>query len=184
MCGARAFLTIVPVTFVVAVPTTLAADSGLPDAAAAAACTRPAARSAVRHSSFGAAIRKKLPGNVKYGAGPLLGHSIWKLRCADLTGDGRDEMVVALACCTVSTPTPWAIFRRGRGKWHTAFKRVSRKTTLADLRIDAARDVVEKLPVYEPGDALCCPSGYSYRVTHWSGSRFVAAPQPASASAR
>jgi len=136
-------------------------------------CTRKAARAAILGSSFGRSIEKKLPDNVKNGAGGILGHGIWKLRCADVTRDGRKEMIVVLTCCTANTPTPWAIFGRKAGKWRPAFQVVSRKTSLAGLRVNSKGDVVEKLPIYRLDDALCCPSSFSYRFTHWNGSRFV-----------
>lgn len=136
-------------------------------------CSRRAARSVIPRSSFGRTIRKKLRRFVEVGAGPILGYGIAKLICQDVTRDGRDEMIVLLKCCTSNTPTPWAIFEHRAETWHPIFQVVSRKISVSRLRVNATGDVVEKLPRYEPDDALCCPSGYSYRVTHWNGSRFV-----------
>jgi hypothetical protein len=136
-------------------------------------CTREIASAVISPSSFGRAIKKKLRRFVEAGAGPILGYGIDELLCRDVTRDGRREMVVLLKCCTANTPTPWAIFARRSGSWRPIFQVVSRKISVSDLRVSKKGDVLEKLPRYEQGDAVCCPSRYSYRVTHWNGSRFV-----------
>jgi hypothetical protein len=105
--------------------------------------------------------------------GPILGYSIYKLICRDVTGDGRSEMVLLLQCCTANTPTPWAVFQRKARRWRPIFQVVSRKISVVDLRVNPAGDLVEKLPVYQQGDAMCCPSSYAYRTRHWNGTRFV-----------
>jgi hypothetical protein len=143
------------------------------DAGTTSKCSKKAARAAILGSSFGRSIRRKLRRFVKVGAGPILGYGIWKLLCKDVTRDGRKEMIVALTCCTSGTPTPWAIFERQRRAWRPVFQVVSRKVSLWGLRVNADSDVIEKLPRFKPGDALCCPSSFSYRMTHWNGSRFV-----------
>jgi hypothetical protein len=139
-------------------------------------CSRDFARFAIVSSSFGSSIWKRLRRFVNVGAGPILGFRIWKLICRDVTRDGRREMIAVLTCCTAATPTPWAIFRRGKTRWRPIFQVVSRKVSLSDLTVDANGDVIEKLPIFRPGDAICCPSAFSYRVTRWDGRRFVVRP--------
>jgi hypothetical protein len=151
---------------------------------AAPTCSKSAARKAILSSSFGAAIKRKLHRWVKVGADPILGYGIWKLLCADVTRDGRKEMIAVLTCCTSDTPTPWAIFGQKRSGWRPIFQVVSRKLSLWGLRVSAVGDVIEKLPRFKPGDALCCPSAFSYRVTHWNGTRFVVRRAASAAAAR
>jgi hypothetical protein len=124
-------------------------------------------------SSFGKAIKRKLRPWTEFGAGPILGYGLWRLICEDVTRDGQDEMIALLTCCTAGTPMPWAIFERKADSWRPVYQVVSRKVTLSGLRVNDMGDVVEKLPRYAPDDAYCCPSAFSYRVTHWTGSRFV-----------
>jgi len=70
-------------------------------------------------------------------------------------------MVVLLLCCTVASPSPWAIFKAtSSGRWALAYSRI---TTIATrLRVDAGGDVEEKAPTYAPSDPTCCPSSRTY----------------------
>jgi hypothetical protein len=142
-------------------------------AASARRCSRRTARSRIPRSGFGNTITTKLRRYAEAGAGPVLGYGIAQLICADVTRDGRAEMIVLLKCCTANTPTPWAIYERKAGAWRPVFQVVSRKISVTSLRVDSDGDLVEKLPRYASGDPLCCPSAFSYRATHWNGSRFV-----------
>lgn len=152
---------------------TLARTATASPASSAATCSRATARGVIGDSSFGRAIERRLGQYVAGGAGPILGFGISQLICADVTRDGRREMIVLLKCCTANTPTPWAIFARRGGAWRPLFRVVSRRISVTRIRVNARGDVVEKLPRYEPDDGLCCPSGYTYRTTRWNGSRFV-----------
>jgi hypothetical protein len=100
--------------------------------------------------------------------------------------------VVLLRCCTVSTPSPWAIYIRQGKSWRLSYERIGYKTenieggtlaayTVFGLRVSGATQppsITEQNPWYGPTDANCCPSGYVYRTVAWDGSRFVATTSP------
>ena len=82
--------------------------------------------------------------------------------CRDLDGDGVAEMVVLLGCCTVSSPTPWAILSRpGSGNPTLRFlategsyiRRLEVKNAAGGPVIEARRRTLT------PYDANCCPTG-------------------------
>jgi hypothetical protein len=93
-----------------------------------------------------------------------------------MTGDGRRERVVDFVCCTVSSPDPWAILQRRRGRWRIAFSRVRTQHFGFDTGVfEFARGefwaVEEEIPVYRRGDSNCCPSSFRYRYTRWDRGR-------------
>jgi hypothetical protein len=101
--------------------------------------------------------------------------------CADLTGDGVSEMVVLLACCTVSSPRPWAIFKAGDdGHMGVAFAAI-RVSYVKPLRLRGGSgpyrlDVVERRSILRRRDPNCCPRGGTiYRYVRWDGQRFYVA---------
>ena len=140
-------------------------------------CSRSTAIRATRSSSFGRKIKRRLAGMLKSQTGaPIFGtYDVAKLICRDVTRDNKPEMIVLLQCCTVSTPSPWAIFGRNANGWQPVFDVVDRHLAVygKGLRVNRAGDVVETLPRYKKSDALCCPSSLYHRTTHWNGSRFV-----------
>jgi hypothetical protein len=142
-------------------------------ARAAPACTKSAARKAVVSTGLARKIRARLgPSVVRRGERVLELYSVGLLICADVTGDGTGEMIVLLQCCTVSAPSPWAIFQVGaHGRWALRYTRI--KTTTFGLRVDANGDVEARMPDYAPSDANCCPSSLKYVRAHWTGARFV-----------
>ncbi len=96
-------------------------------------------------------------------------YSIHQVICRDLTGDGVKEMTVLLLCCTTAAASPWAIFEEKHGRWRPAFRRAP---PIDDIGL-RGRAIVERLPVYRYGDALCC-SSFTKRITvRWNGSRFA-----------
>jgi hypothetical protein len=142
-------------------------------AAAGPACTKAAARKAVVSTGFARRVKARLGASVFRPGESVLGlFGVGQLLCADITGDSRREMIVLLQCCTVSAPSPWAIFKAGaRGRWALRYSRI--KTVAFRLRVDAARDVEAKSPHYAPSDPNCCPSSYDYVRAHWTGRTFV-----------
>jgi hypothetical protein len=141
-------------------------------------CTERAAKQAVVDTDFEAAVRKS--GAVERGQ-PLFeefGYVINKLICRDLTGDGVEEMVVQLACCTGSAPTPWAIFTPDSGEWQLAFHRDPSSVVLSV----EGDEIVEKLPAYAAGDPLCCPTTFRFGRVSWEGSEFIFSSDDASAN--
>jgi hypothetical protein len=141
-------------------------------AAPAPACTKAAARMAVVDTGFARNVKARLGSSVVRRGESVLGlFDVGQLLCADVTGDGTREMIVRLQCCTVSSPTPWAIFKAtSRGRWALRYSRV--KTVAFRLRVDAGGDVEAKMPHYAPSDANCCPSSYDYIRAHWTGTTF------------
>lgn len=78
-----------------------------------------------------------------------------KTICTDLTGDGEQEMVVWLTCCTVSSPAPWAIFTRDGLHWKLADSRIGDTVWKLDL-VDGGLRMI--MPEYSRQDAHCCPT--------------------------
>jgi len=148
---------------------------------AAGLCTRPAAKRALTHTAFVHQVHRRLRPILGPGRRVLGVFVVQRPQCRDLTGDGTREMVVSLACCTVSSPDPWAIFMRRRGRWRLAFSRIRTDNwgvTPGNYESDYANGpsrmaVEEKLPVYGASDALCCPRSFSYKYIVWNGRRFV-----------
>jgi hypothetical protein len=156
-----------------AVVCALCAVSPAGAAAAAPACTKAAARKAVVSTGWARRIKTTLGSSVFRPGESVLGlYGVGQLLCADVTADGTPEMIVLLQCCTVSSPSPWAIFKvNARGHWALRYSRI--RTVAFRLRVDAARDVEAKSPHYAPSDPNCCPSSYHYVRAHWTGSAFV-----------
>ena len=139
--------------------------------AATPACTKAAARKAVAGTGFARRIKATLGAVFRPGESVLGLYGVGQLLCADVTADGRREMVVLLQCCTVASPSPWAIFKvDARGRWALRYTRI--RTVAFRLRVDAAGDVEAKSPRYAAADPNCCPSSYQYVRAHWTGSAF------------
>ena len=92
------------------------------------------------------------------------GETFWVQQafCRDLTGDGAAELVALLGCCTVSSPTPWAILQRGAdGRGRVAFLTAS-ANYVRRLRVGSLNGrpvIVERRQVVTRYDANCCPTG-------------------------
>jgi hypothetical protein len=137
-------------------------------AAAAAPCSKRAARDAIAASPAAKrAIRRT--GNVVPGRDVLDVYGVARVRCRDLAGDRRRELGVLVRCCTVSSYSPFLIFRRSGSGWELAFSR-SRMTI---FKVSSrGRSYVLKEPRYKPTDRNCCPSGYRYFRIRWAQGRF------------
>lgn len=102
----------------------------------------------------------------------IAGGADWYLRsyiCADLTRNGKTEMVVELECCTGGALNPWGIFRRGSDDaWHLAYIVVG--DTNRGLR-RAGKTAVRARVIarYDGADT----SRFRDRVVRWDGRRFV-----------
>jgi hypothetical protein len=149
------------------------ASAGVAATAAAPTCTRAAARKAVLGTGFARKVKLRLGRSVFRPGETVLGlYEVGSVICADVTGDGAGEMIVLLQCCTVSAPSPWAIFQAdSHGRWALRYSRI--RTVAFDLAVNGANDVEEKMPRYLPSDPNCCPSGYDYVRAHWTGRTFV-----------
>jgi hypothetical protein len=144
-------------------------------ASAAPSCSKRGAASAVAHTAFGSQIRRS--GILRPGERVLGLFGVYRVHCRDLLGSRRREMVVELACCTVSSPDPWAIFSARGNRWRLRFSRVRadvRRLSVGRFRVrgHVRRAVQEKLAVLRPTDPNCCPSAYRYRYTFWDGRHF------------
>jgi len=154
---------------------------GATPAQAAPACSKKAAKLAVGKSSFASRIKHSLGADFFAGQRVMQLFRVYRVHCFDLTLDGKREMVVELGCCTGSSFDPWAIFTPKDNRWRLRYSRV--RTNNSGLDVDLFNSdveggpqlpaVEEKLPVYDSDDANCCPSGYEYEYTVWSGQRFV-----------
>lgn len=161
----------------------LAASAALvaaPTAQAAPACTKAAAKRAVVTTPFAQRIKRGLGRSFLGGGTVMRTFVVGRVLCEDVTGDDAAEMVVHLQCCTVSSPSPWAIFVAEGGRWRLAFSRVK----VLVFRLDTGSfspfadgtsklAVEEKIPDYGPNDANCCPSSFEYEYTVWDGQRFM-----------
>ena len=138
-------------------------------------CTRHEARVAASRSPLGATMRRILgyPGDPN--AGDPLNTQSWIIAsgttrgfyCADL-GNGHTDMVVEFMCCTVHSPTPFAIFRAVGSRWRLSYS-WNGEPPIYGLRLHR-RTLVERRPVWLPSDSLCCPSGGNhYYAIRWAG---------------
>jgi hypothetical protein len=91
--------------------------------------------------------------------------------CADYDADGDIDRAALYDCCTVSSPSPVVILRNeGGGDYAIAYARLN--DAVFFLRT-AGRDLVARSPKYARNDPNCCPSRFSDRRIHWTGSRFA-----------
>ncbi len=142
--------------------TTTASDS------TSSPCDKASAREAIVASRWFLSGVRHVPGNSST-TDVLDQYTITEVLCRDLTGDGSQEMVVQLACCTGSSPTPIGIFGGETGAWKLLYVR-----TGVPSRITAAGGhLIERTPAYGPDDALCCPSTFRFGKIAWDGARFA-----------
>lgn len=90
--------------------------------------------------------------------------------CADYDGDGDVDRLALLRCCTVSSPSPFAVLRNDGGRFAIAYARLS--DPVFRLSPGRRRTLVERTPVYAAGDPNCCPSRLRERRISWTGDRF------------
>jgi hypothetical protein len=128
-------------------------------------CGRQAARLGVKATHLGQRM-------TRVAGDPVSGQhwGISHLYCVDLTGDHRAEMVVLFDCCTITAPTPLAIFRAAKGRWRLSYSSFY-PPLIYGLTV-RSRSLVEKRPVYGPHDPLCCPSAFRYWSVRWTGRRW------------
>jgi hypothetical protein len=142
---------------------------GEPSEEAGPGCSKPAAKDAVLDSEFEASVRELgavQPADPLFGG---FGYVVAEVICRDLTGDGAEEMVAQLGCCTGGSPSPWAIFVDEDGAWQPAFYRTGIQASLS-VEGDA---IVEKSPAYAAGEPTCCPSTFRFGRVSWDGSEFA-----------
>ncbi len=123
--------------------------------AAAAKCSRAAARSAVIRHHLGNA------GSVPDPVGQVV--------CGAFMGAGSRVMVASLTTPGCGGTIGWVVFRLRSGSWRIVMQRDNgAQLTAVDTSIRETQQVLR------PGDAHCFPTGGTRsRSWHWNGSRFV-----------
>jgi hypothetical protein len=96
---------------------------------------------------------------------------LYRSYCADFDRDGDVDRAVSYACCTVSSPGPYAILRHDPTGWTTVYARLN--DVVFGFAPRAGRLIVRS-PKYGPNDANCCPGAIStrtlrYRHGRWAG---------------
>ncbi|MGH2990448.1 MAG: hypothetical protein ACRDMA_11400 [Solirubrobacterales bacterium] len=152
-------------------------DEGAKSAEESLPCNDRAADNAVSADRFAQEVRDV--GTVPPLSNVLEIYDAKVVGCADLTGDGIDEMVVQLLERDVEieegtdTPFPWAIYVGEDGKWSPALIR----THVPGARVAIDRDVVSETSTgFADGDPVCCPSGAREGEVRWDGERFTYKP--------
>lgn len=128
-------------------------------------CNQFRARIAVAQSPLGAKMKRFLhedATSVEWGI---------YLACKPLAAHDRVDMIVEFGCCTVHSPTPFAILRPNAFPgWYVSYS--SWGPIIYGLRVHR-RTVIERRPVWKPTDVLCCPTGVTqYWSVHWTRGRW------------
>ena len=92
--------------------------------------------------------------------------------CRDFNGDGIRDLFVALECCTVSSPDPWAIIevRAGQAQPTATFVQ-ARKGYLSLIAREGY--VEERQKTLRGNEPNCCPRGPTrVRFVRWTGQAF------------
>ncbi len=128
--------------------------------------TAPAQLRCDRQSAFGAIAESSVARAAVARAGVVSRqedlfdtYAVGSVLCRDLDRDGLTEMGVLLRCCTVSSASPFLVFRRNADGWKLAFSRA--RNTVWNARARGKRFVL-KLPNYRRSDAHCCPSSFRH----------------------
>jgi hypothetical protein len=111
---------------------------------------------------------------VKYAYGEPIGHPLLGFICGQFTGARSTAMAAIYHSGTCLPFQGFAVFRRVAGVW----KQMLPLTDFGVLSIKAVgSDIKETVPVFNPGDFRCNPSGGERsRLWHWNGKRLVAGP--------
>ncbi len=145
-------------------------------------CSRSAAEKATIASEFDeevrgyASVNASLAGypqtNIPFFTSTATDYQVGLLRCRDVTGDGRDDMIVGLGAGAAGRISQWAIFAPdSTGKWSLAFTRIG---SLIDSLKVVGRSIVVRTPTFGAHDPLCCPSGHKSVRIFFRRGEFVA----------
>jgi hypothetical protein len=97
--------------------------------------------------------------------------SITRVRCADLTGDGRPDVAWSKSGGGSGGDVQWGVVYERAGQRRVV--RFGGHTHYAHLRLRDGRVLIDS-PVYHPADPNCCPTGGTRTESaRWNGSRFV-----------
>ena len=152
-------------------PVAVAALLGLTPLAAPAAadgapaCSKAAARKAIRTTPQAAPLRATLDG-------PFA--QIAQLWCRDVTRDGVGDMTVTVSGGGTAGVTGWAVFRTVGARRRLVLLRPDGQHFR--IRLTRRSEIWEQYPVYRAHDPGCCPTGgYENRRFRWDGTRLVVA---------
>jgi hypothetical protein len=135
--------------------------------ARAASCSAAEADAAARTQLLPYADRHDKGFFDQYGGVEEMGYERGLLKCRDLTGDGRREMIVHMQCCTGGSPSPWGIFKLdASATWKLVYARAVDTVFRLQFRGRAVR-AMQPAP-YEGA----CTRFVRFRVVTWNGSRF------------
>ena len=95
---------------------------------------------------------------------------LYKTYCADFDRDGDVDRAVSYACCTVSSPGPYAILRHDAAGWTTVYARLN---DIVFRFTPRGSRMIVKSPKYGPSDPNCCPSRISTRELRYSHGKWV-----------
>jgi hypothetical protein len=90
--------------------------------------------------------------------------------CADFDRDGDVDRAAIYTCCTVSSPSPYAILRNDGSAWATVYARLS--DIVFQLEPRAGRLIV-RAPKYAATDPNCYPSRLSVRELRFTHGAWV-----------
>jgi hypothetical protein len=90
--------------------------------------------------------------------------------CADFDRDGDVDRAVMYTCCTVSSPSPYAILRNDATTWTTVYARLS--DIVFQLAPRGGR-LIARSPKYAATDPNCCPSRLSVRELRFTRGKWV-----------
>jgi hypothetical protein len=153
-------------------------DGDSPAAAETLGCNDREADDAVNADRFAQAVRDL--GTVPPLASVLEVYDAKVIDCADLNGDGSDEMVVQLLERdvpledSIDEPRPWAIYVSDGEKWTPAL--IRSQVPGAEVTVQGD-EVTERSSALVGGDLLCCPTGRREGVVRWGGNRFSYHPE-------
>lgn len=92
--------------------------------------------------------------------------------CQDYNGDGIEDLFVALECCTVSSPDPWAIIEVRAGQTRPTATFVQARKAYLSLS-PRATYVEEREKTFSGREPNCCPQGPTrVRFVRWTGQAF------------
>lgn len=135
-------------------------------------CNHNAAKRAILDSNFGTDVYSL--GVAPTPAQLFQTYALEPVKCQDLTGDGKPEMVVQLSCCTAGAPFPWAIFTEHDDHWKMVLDRT--ETPEAQLKV-TAEGVEETTPAFGPSDPLCCAGGKREGLVYYEAGQWHYRPK-------
>ena len=95
---------------------------------------------------------------------------LYRSYCADFDRDGDVDRAVSYACCTVSSPGPYAILRHDPTGWATVYARLSDVVFRFAPR---GSRLVARSPKYGANDPNCCPGRISTRTLSYRHGTWV-----------